>query len=60
MKLSDLFEYTESGIPLLFRQICNLGAWTLMASAAARMGIVQIAAHQLILQRNWYGVYTLL
>ena len=50
MKLSDIRDFTESGLPLLFRQICNLGAWTLMASAATRMGVVQIAAHQLILQ----------
>lgn len=32
-----------------FFQMCNVGAWTVMASAAARMGILEIAAHQLML-----------
>lgn len=30
-------------------QLCNVGAWTVMASAATRMGIMEIAAHQLML-----------
>ena len=30
-------------------KLCNIGAWTVMASAATRMGILEIAAHQLIL-----------
>ena len=34
---------------MLFRSLCNVGAWTLMASIATRMGVVEIAAHQLIL-----------
>lgn len=31
------------------RQLCNVGAWTVMASTATRMGIMEIAAHQLML-----------
>lgn len=34
---------------MLLRSLCNVGAWTLMASIATRMGVVEIAAHQLIL-----------
>ena len=30
-------------------QLCNVGAWTVMASAATRMGILEVAAHQLML-----------
>lgn len=38
-----------SYFPPTICQLCNVGAWTVMASAATRMGIMEIAAHQLML-----------
>lgn len=35
--------------PFIRAQLCNVGAWTVMASVATRMGIMEIAAHQLML-----------
>ena len=48
-KLQDVQEFLAAGTAMLFRSLCNVGAWTLMASIATRMGVVEIAAHQLIL-----------
>ncbi len=48
-KMEDVQEFWTAGVTMLFRSLCNVGAWTLMASIATRMGVVEIAAHQLIL-----------
>lgn len=42
--LTGLFPPHVAGL-----QLCNVGAWTVMASAATRMGILEVAAHQLML-----------
>ncbi|CAM9710083.1 unnamed protein product, partial [Phaeothamnion confervicola] len=47
--LEDLGDFAGAGSAMLFRQLCNVGAWTFMSSAATRMGVVTIAAHQVIL-----------
>jgi Na+-driven multidrug efflux pump len=47
--LADVKEFAGAGSSLMMRQVCNVGCWTLMASAATRMGIFEIAAHQLML-----------
>jgi MATE family multidrug resistance protein len=47
--MADVQEFLTAGTAMLFRSLCNVGAWTLMASIATRMGVVEIAAHQLIL-----------
>jgi Na+-driven multidrug efflux pump len=47
--VSDVKEFAGAGSSLMMRQVCNVGCWTLMASAATRMGIFEIAAHQLML-----------
>jgi Na+-driven multidrug efflux pump len=48
-RFEDIREFLTAGSAMLFRSLCNVGAWTLMASIATRMGVVEIAAHQLIL-----------
>eukprot|EP00904_Undaria_pinnatifida_P010662 jgi/Undpi1/6726/HiC_scaffold_20.g09205.m1 len=45
----EVTKFVGAGSAMVFRQMCNVGAWTVMASAASRMGILEIAAHQLIL-----------
>lgn len=47
--LKEVKKFFGAGAAMVFRQMCNVGAWTVMASAAARMGILEIAAHQLML-----------
>ncbi|CAN0400986.1 unnamed protein product [Ascophyllum nodosum] len=47
--LMEVKQFLGAGGAMIFRQLCNIGAWTVMASAATRMGIFEIAAHQLIL-----------
>eukprot|EP00903_Cladosiphon_okamuranus_P005750 g5704.t2 len=46
---SEVKQFLGSGGAMVFRQLCNVGAWTVMASAATRMGILEVAAHQLML-----------
>ncbi|CAM9251463.1 unnamed protein product [Choristocarpus tenellus] len=45
----EMQEFIGASGTMFFRQLCNVGAWTLMASIASRMGVLEIAAHQLIL-----------
>ncbi|CAM9920984.1 unnamed protein product [Laminaria digitata] len=47
--LKETKKFFTAGGAIVFRQLCNVGAWTVMASSAARMGIMEIAAHQLML-----------
>ncbi|CAM9105197.1 unnamed protein product, partial [Hapterophycus canaliculatus] len=46
---SEVKQFLGAGGAMVFRQLCNVGAWTVMASAATRMGILEVAAHQLML-----------
>lgn len=46
-RCADITGCLSSGLFEL--QLCNVGAWTVMASAATRMGILEVAAHQLML-----------
>jgi putative MATE family efflux protein len=45
----DVVDFMGAGSAMLFRSVLNVGAWTVMASAAARLGVFEIAAHQLVL-----------
>ncbi|CAM9767063.1 unnamed protein product [Pylaiella littoralis] len=45
----EVKQFLGAGGAMVFRQLCNVGAWTVMASAATRMGIIEVAAHQLML-----------
>ncbi|CAM9852250.1 unnamed protein product [Ectocarpus sp. 6 AP-2014] len=47
--LGEVKQFLGAGGAMVFRQLCNVGAWTVMASAATRMGILEVAAHQLML-----------
>ncbi|CAN0015834.1 unnamed protein product, partial [Discosporangium mesarthrocarpum] len=47
--VKELRSFANASGAMFFRQLCNIGTWTLMASAANRMGVLENAAHQLIL-----------
>ncbi|KAA8497802.1 Protein DETOXIFICATION 44, chloroplastic [Porphyridium purpureum] len=49
IKRSEVMAFMQSSWALLVRQVSNLGVWTFMSSLITRMGLIEIASHQLVL-----------